>query len=213
MNDKAYSQSNNGLIFQIIGVVVAIIVACVVLIPIVDAMTVTTETVIIPGPDNPDPIGDMRLAYSEDDSLDLSFEVVKSGDSVSITGDYEISGLTGGLILFGSDDYSLVLTDGSLIESINGIGTYVDSVTVTITGGEINGISYTFVYYPSVEGAYANFASYEYDTGEMYSVATFAGTTVASKNGEIVGANPYGFSSVIVTEEDTVTGVEFVKGA
>lgn len=154
------------------------------------------------------------MEYSEDLSLALSFDVeLEEDEGVTITGEgYSISGLTGTLILFGSDDYSLTLMDGALVKSEGGIATYVESETVTIADGAINGSVYSFVYYPSVNGKYANYASYSNEIGEQYAVGVFAGVSVMSKNGEISSVNPYGFVAEVQTEGNFITGVKYTSG-
>lgn len=201
--------TENKLTGTVITVIVAIIVIGVVLIPIVNGLTTTTEIIDVPGDENTNPVGDLRLAYSEDTSLTLDLTISVSGGSVSITGDYSASGLTDDQILIGSDNYSVIIQNGALIESIDGVGSTVTSVTIAVSGGEINDVPYTFLYYPSSDGTYANYQSWEYDIGASYAVGSFAGVTVQSKDGTITDSNPYGFVADVQTEGDITTGVNY----
>lgn len=213
MNPNGRSiEFGNKMMAQIIAVIVAVVVIGIIMIPIVNAVTTTTEIIDIPGIENPDPIGDLRLSMSNDTALDLEFEVTVGDDGASVTGSYEASGLTGTLILFGSDDYSLIYSEGRLFETVSGSGNYVNSASVSIKDGEINGVPYTFVYYPSADGNYANFAEYEHDLGDAYAVGTRGSLSIASLEGDIVGSNQYGFTADVQSEGETVTGVEYTMG-
>lgn len=201
--------TENKLTGTVITVIVAIIVIGVVLIPIVNSLTTTTEIIDVPGDENTNPVGDLRLAYSEDTDLVIDLTISLEGGSVAISGDYSISGLAGDQILFGSDDYSVVIQNGALIESIEGVGSTVTSVTIAVSDGEINGVPYTFLYYPSSDGTYANYQSWEYDIGASYAVGSFAGVTLQSKDGTITDTNPYGFVADVETEDGITTGVNY----
>lgn len=199
----------NGLTAMAITAIVSLIVVGAVLIPIVDSATTTTEIIDIPDTENPNPVGGLRLAYSEDVTIEKTLVFTLEGGGVNITGDYALSGFSDNGILFGSDSYSLILRDGSMIESINGSGSQVETVTVTVTGGQVNGVPYTFLYYPSADGTYANYQSWEHDNGPSYAVGSFAGVTLSSYKGDVVGANPYNFDAVVQEEDGEVIGVDF----
>lgn len=203
------SNGSNGLTAMAITVIVSLVVVGAVLMPIVDSATTTTEIIDIPDTENPDPVGGLRLAYSEDVTIEKTLVFTLKGGGVSITGDYALSGFSDNGILFGSDSYSLILRDGSMIESINGSGSQVETVTVTVTGGQVNGVPYTFLYYPSADGTYANYQSWEHDNGPSYAVGNFAGVTVQSKEGAVTDSNPYGFVAEVQSEDGITTEVNY----
>ena len=194
----------------IIGVVVAVIVFGVVLVPIVNGLTTETERIDIEEI-NESPIGELRLSMDSGATLAKTFSLEVSGGDVAVTGDWTGTlPLDTGLIIIGSDDYSVIIQDGQLLESFNGTSSSETSLTVTIADGEVNGHAYTFLYYPDSEGVYANFSSYQYGIQQSYAVGSFAGFTVASVDGTITGSNPLGLEADVQTEGDMTTGVEYV---
>ena len=194
----------------IIGVVVAVIVFGVVLVPIVNGLTTETERIDIEEI-NESPIGELRLSMDSGATLAKTFSLEVSGSNVDVTGDWTGTlPLDTGLIIIGSDDYSVIIQNGQLLESLNGTSAVKTSLTVTIADGEVNGHAYTFLYYPDGEGVYANFSSYQYDIQQSYAVGSFAGFTVASVDGTVTGSNPLGLEADVQTEGDMKTGVEYV---
>lgn len=213
------SHNRNGigdLSENITGMIVAIVVFAVVFIPIVYGLTTTTERIDVESI-NENPIGDLRLSYETyeegQEALTKTYTLSVSGNDVSVSGDWSGTlSLDVGQIILGSDDYSVIIQNGQLLESSTGQAAAVTSLTITIADGEVNGHAYTFLYYPDGEGVYANFSSYQYDIQQTYAVGSFAGFTVASINNEVVGSNPLNLDATVQTEGDMTTGVVYAPG-
>lgn len=233
----------NVFLTKVIGIVIAAVVAAVVLVPIVSSATSTQ--IDVPGGENPNPVSDLRLAYTEEQDASIIVQVrltwIESEDdpeegvpAVNITTyldvdmdtplpapptpSYEITGVTGDVIIFASDYFSLIFKDGALIESQVGqaetleTGRYIIEVREGVIGG-LEPLPYTFIYYPSADGEYANYNSYKYDSGDAFAWGDFQGMSFASKNGNIVGYSPFDVTSTSVTDNGEVVGVDFTVKA
>ena len=211
----------------VVGVVGVVLIVGVVLPVIADAST-HTETVVVPATENEDPVGDLRLNYTSDTNLGIyvSFDVSGStvaGSKGSIIGDelqtadYEFTPVDG-TILFATDRVSVTFSDSVLYLSLDGFAHAVFEPNLTlllkdklyVSEGSISlEYAYSFVYYPDADGTYANYSSYTYDSGDMYATGGFAGYMASSQSGDVVGDNPFGFTSITEETDDETTGVHY----
>lgn len=206
----------------VVGIITAVIVLGAVLVPIVSAMTVTT--IDVPGGTNENPVSELRLTYTEDKTLMMGIEAyINDQDTLTIgvwldidsqDPTYMFEGITEDVIVFGSDNYSVVYQDGQLITSIYGQAGSPDNyaslmVAEGYAGTYYSRVPYTFVYYPDPEGEYANYQSYEFDAGSEYAVGIAYGITASAKNGVAVGDTGYTVTAQNVTENGEVVGVDF----
>lgn len=220
------------LVGNITNIIIGIVVFVAVAVPVFYILTTEPFTIT-----NDDSIGDLRLNYqtqvfeeitieSEDeeeedevilvdvtDYISKSYSFSVSGDTITVTGDWTGTlFLTDNQIIIGSDNYQLTTQYGKLLESIGGYAVEKVTLDVIIADGNINGIPYTFVYYPDANGPYANYHSYENEIKDNYSAGTFAGVTISAINNESKGDNPFGFDATVQTEGDMTTGVIYAPG-
>lgn len=217
-------EDNNGFVMKVIGIVVALIVTVTALVPIVSSATSTQ--INVPGGENANPVSDLRLAYTEEKDLTLvveanaydGLEVVMyfnpdMGGGAPPEPTYTVSGITEDVIILASDYYTLVYKDGQLIESLMGEAKTNENgnTFVVVMNGQIDNyrLPYTFLYYPSQDGEYANYQAYQFDSGNAFAFGSTMGMGFASKNGNVVGYSPYDVTSTSVTDNGEVVGVDF----
>lgn len=223
MTDSTSNGFDNSNLGKIVSVMVLVLLLAVVLIPICNSLASGGGE---PGGENQNPVSDLRLTYTEDkipmmfvnaytENNELNVEIYDNEDDFDNRNpSYSITGITDDVIIFASDYISMLYQNGQIVTN------YVDSSESAPFGeiGIMEGgigfnpshlIPYTFLYYPSQDGEYANFSSYQFDSGNMYSVASQYGMTFASKDGKFVGYSPYDVTTNLVKEDGNVVGVEY----
>lgn len=215
-------EDNNGFVMKVIGIVVALIVTATALVPIVSSATSTQ--INVPGGENANPVSDLRLAYTEAQDLTLVVEA-NTYDGLEVTmyfnpdmgggsppePTYTVSGITEDVIIFASDYYTLMYKDGQLIQSVVGEVTSDSDTFIIVMNGQLDNyrLPYTFLYYPSQDGEYANYSAYQFDAGNAFAFGSAYGMGFASKDGEVVGYSSYDVTSTSVTDNGEVVGVDF----
>ena len=215
-----------GLTPKIVSIIVAVVVFACVLVPICSGLASGNGEGGVPGGENVDPISELRLTYTEDkipmmvinafvEDNNLTVELFDSQESyMDDNPSYTISGITDDVIIFASDYVSMFYQDGQIVTS------YIDEAETSPFGmvgimeegvgfNPDNLIPYTFLYYPSEDGEYANFSSYKFDSGNMFAIGSDYGMVFASKDGKFVGYSPYDVTTTLVKENGEVIGVEY----
>ena len=222
-----FNDLSSETVTKLISILVAIVVFAVVLVPICSGLASGNGGSGVPGGENVDPVSDLRLTYTEDKipmmlitafvdgANGLTVEVYDSmEDYMGENPSYSIAGITDDVIIFASDYVSMFYLDGDVATSYVD-ETYADQFAGIVVMGEGVGINsdnlvpYTFLYYPSENGEYANFSAYEFDSGNMFAIGSNYGMTLASKDGKFVGYSPYDVTTSLIKEDGEVIGVEY----
>ena len=227
--DNTNDSSIMGLTPKIVSIIVAVVVFACVLVPICSGLASGNGEGGVPGGENVDPVSELRLTYTEDkipmmlvdayinDEDGLTVEIYDSEqDYDDYNASYSITGITDDVIIFASDYISLFYQDGQIVISyIDGADTASYATVAVMEDGVGVGVNpnnlipYTFLYYPSEDGEYANFSSYKFDSGNMFAIGSGYGLAFASKDGKFVGYSPYDVTTTIVKENGEVIGVEY----
>ena len=110
--------------------------------------------------------------------------------------------------------------DGTVLEDVKSVTlAAADSATVEATmimsddTSAVESIAGTGWYLPTLGGAYGSYTgSIDFDLSDVVAVGYFAGTYIASKNGEIVSTNPYDLAATIERDaEGKIMGVKYAK--
>lgn len=115
------------------------------------------------------------------------------------------------MILMVADNQSLVVKDGMMFYN-DGVTTHYKpnvsdtetTFTITLDSTGLNGKSYEWVYFPTVDGAYGCYLNgYDYAMSDAVSVASYYGFTVILKNGAIIDSPTEVFANPIVADGKT----------
>lgn len=222
MTDSTSNGFDSSNLGKIVSVMVLVLLLAVVLIPICNSLASGGGE---PGGENQNPVSDLRLTYTEDkipmmfvnaytENNELTVEIYDNEDDFDNRNpSYSVTGITDDVIIFASDYVSMLYQNGQIVTN------FVDSSesspfgTIRILENGIDfypsPVPYTFLYYPSQDGEYANFSSYQFDSGNMYSVASQYGMSFASKDGKFVGYSPYDVTTTLMKDSGNVVGVEY----
>lgn len=209
---------------KILSIVIAIIVVGVVFVPLISSMTSTpssdddndssdNENVLY----NDGSVGADMGYYTSSPATDLTVTFVCDSENITLSGDYSATYPLSDMILMVADNQSLVVKDGMMFYN-DGVTTHYkpnvsDTETtfiITLDSTGLNGKSYEWVYFPTVDGAYGCYLNgYDYAMSDAVSVASYYGFTVILKNGAIINSPTEVFANPIVADGKT-TGYDIV---
>ena len=193
---------SNGIIWVvglIVTLMIGIVIICSVVIPIVIDSSYEPALNF-----NGDGMG-MPLEKSTTDRLNTSMEFTADSEGVHITGDYVGDREYADQILLISDKVVIYIQGGQLWYFNSALNSTdpVTSLSVLVSNGMVNNVSYEWLYYPNEEGPYRSYTPpLDYKLSDVVTFGLYNSNGIIS-NGEDITANttPLDFT-VEIKEQD-----------
>ena len=199
---------------RVIAMIVAIILVGVVLTPIVNSIANGGDSGGDGGSTEPqynEGFVGAKLDYYTSSPTTKTVSVANDGTNITLSGDYAESYPVQDMVLMASDSQSLCVKDGVMFYNDGTTTVPTESATLTLDSSGLNGKSYQWVYFPTIDGAYGCYTNgYEYSISDAVSVASYNGISVILKNGTAV-SSPFGVTATPIEQDDKVTGYD-IKG-
>lgn len=206
MVDTRFNMENQmnteNLTRTIIGVLVAVVVLAVIMVPLVDGLTKTTVDI--------EEINENSSGIDLDyitlgDVADRTVNVSLADGNVNFTGAYTKSIPVSDMVIMVSDTSALFVRNGALVWFDGTTNQTVDSKELTLsTAGD------EWAYFPTTDGKYSSYNSgFEYTLSDVVAVGTLAGVTVTSKDSEVLTSTLEGLNAHVQSVDGAVSGVVY----
>lgn len=181
----------------IIGIVAAVIIVCVCLIPIVNSAAMDHVEYENEGH------SDVELSLFKLSSAhaDKTVSVAMEGSNIVLSGDYEKTVGNEDQLLMVSNVSSVFVKNGQLYYFDGNYTNAVSQIDLVIAGHNVNGKNADWVYFPETDGIYGSYNDgFDHRVSDVIGVGSFAGYSVVSKQNTVL-TDDYLSATVVVDEQ------------